>query len=602
MSRRKPSEASPSPAAPSATLQLRRELLAQPGPLAAAVLLALVATAAGLSVPLLVKDIITRFATDQSLTTPITWMCVAAVVGAATQAASGFLLARTGEQMIYRIRTRVMDHALRLPMARMRAEGVGNLTTRITSDALLMRQVVDVGAQMPLSALTVVFTLGVMAWIDWVLTLVTVASLAIVTIVLTMIISRVKDNVTGQQNAIGRIAQRFTASLESLTTIKAYRAERLALRGLSHDADELRAVSVEGAKLQTAIPPVTALGNQFAMIAVILTGGSRMAAGDLSIADFAAFILYILQAIPPATALTQGFGRIQAGLAARNRCNELLALPQEAEATKNLPEPDAVPGSDAIALHEVTYTHPGATSPALRGTSFTTKQRGLTAIVGASGAGKTTALSLIDRFDTPDSGHVTVLGHDIDQWPLEALRSRISYVDQSFTLLEATARENLQLGRTTPIAEEDIQHALEAVGLHEDIARLPQGLDTMLGRAINLSGGQRQRMALARALLSQAEIVLLDEPTSQLDGINEQRFRAVVDDLAQERSVIVVAHRLSTVQHAEHVVVMDQGQVVDAGPHHTLMDRCDAYRALVTSQVIATSPDAPVCEDVAAAA
>jgi ATP-binding cassette subfamily B protein len=576
--------------------------LAHPGPLATAILLALVATAAGLSVPLLVKDIITRFATDQSLAAPITWMCVAAVIGAATQAASGFLLARIGEQMIYRIRTRIMDHTLRLPMTRMRAEGVGNLTTRITSDALLMRQVVDVGAQMPLSGLTVLFTLGVMAWIDWVLTLVTVASLAIVTAVLTMIIGRVKDNVAGQQNAIGRIAQRFTSSLESLTTIKAYRAEPLALRGLSEDADDLRAISVQGAKLLTAIPAVTSLGNQFAMIAVILTGGARMAAGDLGIAEFAAFILYILQAIPPATALTQGFGRIQAGLAARNRCNELLSLPQEADATRDLPEPQPLPGHDAVTLHDVTYTHPGATTPALRAASFTTRRKGLTAVVGASGAGKTTALSLIDRFDTPDEGHITVLGHPLDRWPLDALRSRISYVDQSFTLLEATARENLQLGRTTSLSEQDLNRALESVGLRDEIERLPEGLDTTLGRAINLSGGQRQRMALARALLSRAEVVLLDEPTSQLDGINEQRFRAVVDDLATERSVIVVAHRLSTVQHASHVVMMDQGRVLDAGPHDTLMERCEAYRALVTSQIIAGDREAPPHDSVPAAA
>ncbi|NEC84710.1 ABC transporter ATP-binding protein [Streptomyces sp. SID12501] len=592
---------STSPAQPETTLRLRRELFAHPGPLAVAVLLALTATAAGLSVPLLVKDVITRFATHESLTTPITWMCVTAVVGAASQAGSGFLLARIGERMIYHIRTRIMDHSLRLPMTRMRSEGVGNLTTRITSDALLMRQVVDVGAQLPLSALTVLFTLGVMAWIDWVLTLVTIASLAIVTVALTMIISQVKDNIAGQQNSIGLIAQRFTASLESLTTIKAYRAEKLALRGLSADADELRAISVQGAKLLTAIPAVTTLGNQFAMIAVILTGGARMAAGDLGIADFAAFILYILQAIPPATALTQGFGRIQAGLAARDRCNELLALPQEADGTRDLPEPEPVPGQDAVTLHDVTYTHPGATAPALRAASFTTRRQGLTAVVGASGAGKTTALSLIDRFDTPDEGHITVLGHPLDRWPLDALRSRISYVDQSFTLLEATVRENLQLGRTTPISEDDIRRTLESVGLLDEIARLPQGLDTPLGRAINLSGGQRQRMALARALLSQAEIVLLDEPTSQLDGINEQRFRAVVDDLATKRSVIVVAHRLSTVQHASHVVMMDQGRVLDTGPHHILMERCEAYRTLVRSQIIAGRRETPAPDHMPAA-
>ncbi|MEU2856463.1 ABC transporter ATP-binding protein [Streptomyces syringium] len=565
-------------------IRIRRELAAHPWQLAGAMLLALVATSAALAVPLLVKEIITDFATHQSMYTPVLWMCTAAVIGASAQALSGFLIARIGEHMIYRLRSRIMEHTLRLPMATVRTHGTGNLTARITSDALLLRQVVDVGTQLPLAALTVAFTLVVMVWIDWVLTLVTVASLAIVTVVISLVLRRVKANVTHQQGAIGQIAQKFTSNLEALTTIKAYRAEALAARALDTDANDLRSVSLKGARLETLIPAVTALGNQFAMIAVILTGGARLAAGDLQIAEFAAFLLYLLQTIPPATALTSGFGRLQVGLAARARCNELLALPLEATSSPATHAPKPLPGAPAVTFDRVAYTHAGATTPALKDTSFTAARVGLTAIVGPSGAGKTTTLSLIDRFVHPSNGRIAVLGHDADDWPLEALRSRIAYVDQSFTLLEATARENLQLGRTTEATHSELNAALDAVGLTEDIAALPQGLDTPLGREINLSGGQRQRMALARALLSDAEIVLLDEPTSQLDGINEQRFRHAIDDLAATRAVLVVAHRLSTVQHAQHVIMMGAGGVIDAADHPTLMARCPAYRELVATQ------------------
>ncbi|MGW5126342.1 ABC transporter ATP-binding protein [Streptomyces sp. NPDC004069] len=572
-------------------ISLRRELVAVPGPLAAALALALVATVASLAVPLLVKEVIVGFSTGRSLRDPVVWMCVAAVGGALASAFAGFLIARVGEEMVYRLRNRIMSHTLRLPLSTVRAQGTGNLTARITSDALQLRQVVEVGTQLPLAGLTVSLTLVVMVWVDWVLTLVTVASLALVTVTLTAVLRRLKDSITGQQIAIGKVAQRFTSHLESLAAIKAYRAEPLAARALAADADSLRSVSLTGARLQTVIPAATALGNQFAMIAVILTGGARIAAGDLAAADFAAFLLYILQTIPAATTLTSGLGRIQAGLAARDRCNELLDLPDEGATSAAGPAPEPVSNGFSVTFNEVSFTHPGAGEAALRDLSLAAPAVGLTAVVGPSGAGKSTALALVDRFMRPQHGSISVLGHDLDNWPLSDLRSHIAYVDQKFTLVEATVRENLQLGREVPATEQEIADVLDAVDLRDDIEALPHGLDTTLGRESDLSGGQRQRMALARALLSDAEIVMLDEPTSQLDGVNEQRFRAVVDDLAKDRSVIVVAHRLSTVHHADHIVLMDGGTVVDSGDHHSLMRRCEPYRELVATQALDTSSD-----------
>ncbi|WP_233289374.1 ABC transporter ATP-binding protein [Kitasatospora sp. MBT63] len=566
-------------------VRLRAELTAEPVRLALSLLAALAATAAILALPLLVREIITDFSAHRPLTPDVLLMCAAALGGALAEALSGFLLARIGERLTYRLRVRIMEHALRLPLATVRTKGTGEIAARITSDALLLRQVVEVAVQLPLAALTVAATLVVMVWIDWVLTLVTVLALAVLTVLVLLILRRMRANVTGQQDAVGQLAQRFTADLDALTTIKAYRAEPVAARALAADAERLRAVSLVGARLGSLIPAVLTLGNQLAMIAVILTGGARLAAGNLQVAEFAAFLLYLLQTIPSVNTLATGTGRLQAGLAARDRCNQLLALPPETDprdAERAVPTP--VPDAPSVVFRSVGYTHGGSTEPALRGISFTTARTGLTAVVGPSGAGKSTTLSLIDRFIRPTAGTITVLGHDVRSWPLDALRGRIAYVDQAFTLLEATARENLQLGRTHRADDTELDAALDAVGLTEDIARLPQGLDTPLGRESDLSGGQRQRMALARALLSDAEIVLLDEPTSQLDGLNEQRFRAIVSELAATRAVIVVAHRLSTVQHAHHVIMMNRGTVVDAGGHRELLARCGPYRDLVASQ------------------
>ncbi|SEO40366.1 ATP-binding cassette, subfamily B [Actinacidiphila rubida] len=569
-------------------IRLRRELTADPLRLTCALLLAVAATAGALALPLLVRRIITDFAAHRPLTTDIALMCAVAVLGALVQALAGRLLAWIGERMTYRLRTRIMEHALRLPLPVVRAKGTGELTARVTSDALLLREVVDVATQLPLAGLTVVATLGVMVWIDWVLTLVTVLALAVLCVMVLLILRRMKTNVVQQQEAVGRVAQRFTASLEALATVKAYRAEPVAAAALAEDAGKLREVALQGGRLNTLVPAVLTLGNQFAMISVILTGGARLASGHLQVAAFAAFLLYLLQTVPSVSTLATGFGRLQGGLAARDRCNDLLALPAEGDRRDAArPTPVPVAGAPAVEFHAVSFTHTGSDHPALRGVSFSTARTGLTAVVGPSGAGKSTALALVDRFVQPSSGSVTVLGHDVRHWPLEALRARIAYVDQSFTLLEATARDNLRLGRSGPVGDAELAAALGAVGLTEDVARLPHGLDTVLGRESDLSGGQRQRMALARALLSDAEIVLLDEPTSQLDGLNEQRFRAVVDTLALTRAVVVVAHRLSTVQHARHVVMMNHGTVVDAGEHGTLLRRCPPYRELVASQAVA---------------
>ncbi|MFF2922526.1 ABC transporter ATP-binding protein [Streptomyces celluloflavus] len=568
-------------------VRLRRELTTEPGRLLCALLLALVSTAAALAVPLLVQKIITDFSAHRPLGPDVLMMCAATIGSALTQALSGFLLARIGERMTYRLRTRIMDHTLRLPLPVARAQGTGELTARITSDALLLRQAVEVVTQLPLAVLTVAATLLVMVWIDWVLTLVTVVALAALTVLVLLVVRRMKANVNGQQDAVGHISQRFTANLEALTTIKAYRAEPMAARTLAAAAERLRAVSLEGARLNALIPPAVSLGNQFAMIAVILTGGARLAAGSLDVAAFAAFLLYLLQTVPSISALATGFSRLQASLAARDRCSELLLLAPESD-PRDTPRaaPTPRPQAPSVVFRKVSYTHTGSDDPALRGISFTAARTGLTAVVGPSGAGKSTALSLIDRFIRPTSGSITVLGHDTRHWPLDELRARIAYVDQAFTLLEATARENLQLGRECHAGADELAAALDAVGLTDDITRLPQGLDTPLGRESDLSGGQRQRMALARALLSDADIVLLDEPTSQLDGINEHRFRAIMEDLAATRAVIVVAHRLSTVQHARHVIMMNRGTVLDAGDHPTLLQRCTPYRDLVTSQTI----------------
>ncbi|MEW2047480.1 ABC transporter ATP-binding protein [Streptomyces sp. NPDC005476] len=562
-----------------------------------ALLLSLIATASTLAIPLLVRDLIDTLAKRGSIVDTLAWMVPLALGGALASSLSGYLLARTGERFILRLRSRVMEHTLRMPLQSVRAAGAGNLVARITSDAMLLRSVIDVGVvQVPVAIVTAVATIVMMALLDWVLVLLTFTAFALAGCAIWYVLRRVRKGYESIQIATGALAQRFTTSLTALLTVKAYRAERRTTDSLTEDAGAITQEMLNASKLQSVVLPVMSLGQEVALAAIVIVGSARITDGALALPDFIAFLLFLLQLISPVTVMVMGFGRLQTGLAAKGRFEELLAVPTEpAEEATAVPEAAAVPadakdttGADAVRFERVSFAYDG--QPVLRDVTFRVPRHGLTAVVGHSGAGKSTLFTLIERFMDSSDGTLRVLGRDVREWPLQQLRSRLGYVDQAFTLLEGTIRENLLLGSeadpegSSTGEDEWLMDVLESVGLAETVRSLPDGLDTVLGREVDLSGGQRQRIALARALLSPADILLLDEPTSQLDALNELRLRDVVDTLARDRSVLVVAHRMSTVMHADHVVVLKEGTVAATGTHAELLATNTHYRDMVESQ------------------
>ncbi|MEU6103061.1 ABC transporter ATP-binding protein [Streptomyces flaveolus] len=587
----------PGPTTPATTahrVQVFRDLVrGNSASVVTALLLSLAATAATLAVPLLVRDLIEALGRNDSVIDVLAWMVPLALGGAAASSLSGYLLARTGERFVLRLRSRVMEHSLRMPLPAVRAAGPGNLVARITSDAMLLRSVVDVGVvQVPVALVSVLGTIVLMAMIDLLLVGLAFAAFALAGLAIWYVLRRVRKGYESIQIATGTLAQRFTTALTSLLTVKAYRAERRTAEALTGDAAALTDQMLRASRLQSVVLPLMSLGQEVALAGIVIAGSARITDGALSLADFIAFILYLLQMVSPVTILVMGFGRLQTGLAAKARFEDLLSAPTEPDGAPAGPLAADIPSDDATApavrFEHVSFSYPGR--PALRDVSFSAPRRGLTAVVGHSGAGKSTLFHLVERFLECEQGTLSVLGRDVARWPLGELRSRIGYVDQSFTLLESTVRENLLIGLgdtrdEDPAAlDERLMAALASVGLDDAVRALPQGLDTTLGRETDLSGGQRQRLALARALLSPAEILLLDEPTSQMDADNELRLRDAVDELARERSVLVIAHRMSTIMHADHVVVLKDGTVSATGTHTALITDDAHYRDLVEKQ------------------
>ncbi|NUK10050.1 ABC transporter ATP-binding protein [Streptomyces lunaelactis] len=547
--------------------------------------LALAATSATLVLPWTVGKLLVAIQLEQGYTR-WTWIMVGVGLGAAAaNALATYLLSRMGHRLICDLRVRSMHHSLGLGLHAARAEGTGNLATRLTADAAAVKSIVDIGPiQLPMSLITLIGTLVIMGLLDWMLLLITLGAFLAAVAVIAVVVVALRRKYVAIQDEVGSLTEHFVAMMESLTVIKAYRAERVVSDQLTVRARQVATFETEASAMEALMVPVINLGQQIALVAIVLGGGARMVSGDLDLGTFVSFLLYLFQLAAPMIMAMSGITTIQAGLVSRKRFDDLFALPSEKLSANTAPGASLLPvdGAPAVRFDQVDFAY-GA-EPVLRQVDLTVPATGLTAMVGLSGSGKSTVLGLVERFMDPDQGRVEVFGRAATEWPLEELRGQLAYVDQASTLLRDTVRHNLTLGQETPVGDEILLRALRDVGLEEEVTRLPDGLDTVLGGAHDLSGGQRQRLALARASLSDAPLILLDEPSSHLDSINEVRLRRLIDEISQDRAVLVVAHRISTVRHADHVIVMDGGRVTAQGCHDDLMLTSPMYTELVHGQ------------------
>jgi ATP-binding cassette subfamily B protein/ATP-binding cassette subfamily C protein len=327
---------------------------------------------------------------------------------------------------------------------------------------------------------------------------------------------------------------------------------------------------------------------------VLAIGGARVASGVITVGDLVAFVLFLFFLVIPLGQALHAYTELQTGLGALERIEEVLDLPVEATAETS-PAPRAITNhrpAPAVEFREVGFAYAGQgpdaapSDPVLDGVSFTVPYGTRTALVGPSGAGKSTVLALIERFYDVTGGAVRVGGVDVREQPRDRLRAQLGYVEQEAPVLAGTLRENLLL--TVPTADEaTLLGVLRAVNLADLVERTPLGLDAQVGEGgVLLSGGERQRLAIARTLLAAPPILLLDEPTSNLDSRNEVALRAAIDAVSSDRTLVIVAHRLSTVVDADQIVVLDRGRVVAVGRHAELTEHSPLYRELATHQFL----------------
>jgi subfamily B ATP-binding cassette protein MsbA len=525
----------------------------------------------------MVKELFVEHNATLAILLPLGLVVVFVVSGLASFG-SGYSTQWVAQKVILDLRRAMFAKVLRLPPGYFDDIATASLVTRFTNDVgNLAAASTSVLTVLVRDSVTVAALLAILLWSNWKLTLITFVVIPPIAVVVRQFSKRLRTMSRETQRAMGGIAEVLDESIANQRVVRVFGGQAYESERFEKASQRIRRFNMKQAVAAAGTVPVTQLFVACAIAAIIYFAAEQAFSGTTDVGHFLEFIAATGLLLQPLKRLTGINEWLQKGLAA---CESVFAVIDE-PAEEDRGTVDLGRARGAIRFEHVTLSYKGGSRPALDDISLSVAPGETVALVGPSGGGKSSLIHLLPRFYHPQSGRVTLDDHDLEALTLESLRRQVALVSQNVVLFNDTVAANIAYGRASEVSEAKIEAAAEAAHAMEFIRGLPQGLATQIGEnGAKLSGGQRQRIAIARAILKDAPILLLDEATSALDTESERAVQGALEALMRGRTTIVIAHRLSTVEKADRIVVLAAGRIVESGPHGALVSAGGMYAGL----------------------
>lgn len=550
-----------------------------------AVVLVAVATALSLLQPALAGRTVNAVAEGTSVTGPATALVLALLGHMLFDTVGRYRLERIGEGIVLHARVAYARHVLRLPVADLDTLRTGDLLARASTDTTALREIPRSLSDLIFGAVTAVVAVVFMFTIDPLLVGLVLGIVAVAFVGANLVLSRIQRVANLRQEAVGDFTAGLERSLGAIRTVKLFGAQERDSQVIAASAERAYTQGKKAAFLTALGTPVVQLALTGSFLAILVVGGGRVANGNLQVGQLVTLFMYAMYAIIPLSNVLGGLVGIRTALASKARLVETLTQPTESASEPLAPTQTPVESSPPALARLENLSFDYGKNPVLTDVTFDIGRNEVTALVGPSGAGKSTILALLCKFYTPTEGVLRWNGNDYASLPTERLRENLALVEQDAPVLFGTIRDNLTISKPDA-TDNELWHALRQANLDDEINAMPEGLDSVvLDRGKSLSGGQRQRLSIARALLSPASLILMDEPTAHLDRVNEYELMENLLENRGTRSLFVIAHRLSTVTRADRIVVLDGGTVATTGTHEQLLDTSPIYQRLIENEL-----------------
>lgn len=494
----------------------------------------------------------------------------------------GWIMASVTQNISKNLRSDISDKINKLPMSYFSETTVGDTLSRVTNDIDTIGRALNMSVQNLISSGTMLVGSFIMMLLtNGLMTLTAVGAIIIGLILMGLIMSRSQKYFVAQQNHLGAINGLIEETYSGHTIVKAYNGEKMVRKDFTEMNQNLRDSGFKAQALSSLMMPIMTFIGNFGYVAVCVVGALLVLNGTISFGVIVAFILYVRYFTQPLAQIAQAFQALQSAAAAGERVFEMLEEDEMADESHKTKRIENIEGS--VEFSNVQFSYKNSTEPVIKDFSATAQPGQKIAIVGHTGAGKTTIVNLLMRFYEIDEGNITIDGIPIHDIPKDNLREQFCMVLQDTWIFEGTIRENL-VYNTSNVSEEDLVRATKAVGIDYFIRTLPEGYDTVLNEKANLSQGQKQQLTIARAIIADKPMLILDEATSSVDTRTELKIQEAMDLLMEGRTSFVIAHRLSTIRNADLILVMDNGDIIEKGTHEELMKQNGFYTDLYNSQ------------------